>query len=130
MLTSFWDFHATLEDILHFSKTGNWHKLEEDSLGKTKNYSKRGISLLRPVPVIFLIFKECQSQDRSCAQAEIPEAYCVCRKELSVDTNSVEVAVFSQKLFFRFAKPLNIFCHKLTYNLVHFQNAQSFHFHE
>ena len=55
-LTSFWDFHTTLRDILHLSRTGNWQELEEPRHSleiekKMRKYSKRGMSLLRSLPV-------------------------------------------------------------------------------
>ncbi|CAI4223996.1 unnamed protein product [Auanema sp. JU1783] len=76
LLTTFWDFHVTLRDIIDFSSHQSWHKLADNNLTalgeadkRWRTYSNRGRSLLHPLP------------DRTCVEAAVPEEYCVCNIE-------------------------------------------------
>ena len=56
-LTSFYDIHATMQDILYF----------KGIVGPKGNLGERAISLFREIP-----------QHRTCKDAQIPAEYCLC----------------------------------------------------
>ncbi|XP_035826213.1 uncharacterized protein LOC101862804 [Aplysia californica] len=68
-LTSHFDVHATLKDVVHF--TGET---------RSRNSSRRGISLFGEIP-----------KGRTCEQAGIPAEYCVCNKLAKADVSPTVV---------------------------------------
>ncbi|WKY14085.1 hypothetical protein Q1695_004707 [Nippostrongylus brasiliensis] len=76
ILTSFWDFHQTMRDILHLSEFGDWELFKHDVSSNGVNCSQRGTSLLRPI------------KDRNCREAGVPDEYCMCHWETAVDHNT------------------------------------------
>ncbi|CAD5224334.1 unnamed protein product [Bursaphelenchus okinawaensis] len=85
-LTSFYDLFVTLQDINDLNKRNAWSELDNQIPGETlqpihefRKYSKRGLSLLRPIP------------NRTCDQAGIPEEYCICEREKQVSKKDTVV---------------------------------------
>ncbi|CDW54718.1 DUF229 domain containing protein [Trichuris trichiura] len=76
LLATHYDLHATL---LHLLDHSTWKSLERTS--KENAYSigplPRGLSLFRPLP-----------NDRSCQQAEIPEEYCTCGQQVTINAST------------------------------------------
>ncbi|XGW05133.1 hypothetical protein V3C99_015926 [Haemonchus contortus] len=79
VLTSFWDFYATMQDILQLGKSNEWEHLNEHTSNPIGNISSRGSSLLRPI------------RDRNCREAGVPDEFCMCHDELSLDTSEPRV---------------------------------------
>ncbi|KAK6025167.1 hypothetical protein OSTOST_08943, partial [Ostertagia ostertagi] len=73
VLTSFWDFYATMQDIRALSQSNEWEQLNGVTDFSTRNVSMKGLSLLRPI------------KDRNCKEAGIPDELCMCRNEIAVD---------------------------------------------
>ena len=65
-LTTTFDVHETLNDILNF-----------DVVNKPSSVSSRGISLFREIP-----------KERSCQDAGIPSHWCLCSEETIIDKDS------------------------------------------
>uniref|UniRef100_A0A5S6R4L0 Sulfatase N-terminal domain-containing protein n=1 Tax=Trichuris muris TaxID=70415 RepID=A0A5S6R4L0_TRIMR len=77
LLATHYDLHATL---LHLLDHPNWEALERaatDNLYGGATPLPRGLSLFRPLP-----------KDRSCRQADIPEEYCTCGRQVAVDSKT------------------------------------------
>lgn len=51
MLTSFWDFYVTMQDIRRLSEANSWEMLNDERNFLHRNHSKRGISLFASVKV-------------------------------------------------------------------------------
>nr|CDJ80911.1 Protein of unknown function DUF229 domain containing protein [Haemonchus contortus] len=79
VLTSFWDFYATMQDILQLDESNAWKHLNDHTSNSTSKISSRGSSLLRPI------------RDRNCREAGIPDEFCMCHEELALDTNEPRV---------------------------------------
>ncbi len=98
----------TLQDILQYS-VGNlsWN----GTLGYQEDwspYSKRGLSILRPLDL-----------NRTCEQAGIPEDYCACRIEESIDVEQPIVkaaAVAALQHLNKLLKPVVELCAVLKLN--------------
>ncbi|KAK6042540.1 hypothetical protein COOONC_19955 [Cooperia oncophora] len=75
VLTSFWDFYATMQDIRQLGQSNKWEHLYGNRTGSRANVFKKGLSLLRPIT------------DRNCREAGIPDELCMCRNEVIVDIN-------------------------------------------
>jgi len=67
-LSSYFDAHQTLLDILHADFGGNFSNIK-------KNSKSRGMSMLKELPM-----------DRSCREAGIPDTFCACEKWTAVDS--------------------------------------------
>lgn len=68
----------TLRDILDLQQRNAWSELQlkTQPLERFSEFSVYGLSLLRPLP-----------EKRSCEEAGIPDEYCICQNEKSVDIN-------------------------------------------
>lgn len=98
-LTSPYDMHQTLKDIISFSFMG------EDK----PNYTNKGISLFKPIP-----------EERTCADAGISENYCTCYKSKSVNitTNIIRrMGMFIVSEINKLLSPKSR-CHKLNLNSI------------
>lgn len=78
MLTTPFDLHATLTDILRNNFT---------DVNKALRLSTRGMSLFRPI-----------AKSRNCFSAGVPEEFCVCQEETPVNTSDEKVIVAANKL--------------------------------
>uniref|UniRef100_A0AC34F682 Uncharacterized protein n=1 Tax=Panagrolaimus sp. ES5 TaxID=591445 RepID=A0AC34F682_9BILA len=88
-LTSFWDLYITLKDILDLTTTNSWESLNNaiQDVPKFRQYSPRGLSLLRPIPT-----------KRNCLSAGIPEDFCICQRETQISVNDVRVQEAAKKV--------------------------------
>ncbi|KAJ1364399.1 hypothetical protein KIN20_024492 [Parelaphostrongylus tenuis] len=82
ILTTFWDFYVTMRDILDLGQNNKWEEFHGRKISQINaSYSRRGLSLLRPI------------KDRNCKEAGIPDQFCPCYGEASVDTTNLLVSV-------------------------------------
>ncbi|CAD5232252.1 unnamed protein product [Bursaphelenchus xylophilus] len=93
-LTSFYDLYVTLQDINYLNQHNSWDELAHQKPGFTlqpihrfRRFSKRGLSLLRPIPA-----------DRNCDQAGIPEEYCICQREKQISKEDPVVKRAAEEL--------------------------------
>ncbi|KRZ24220.1 hypothetical protein T4B_14372, partial [Trichinella pseudospiralis] len=78
LLATHYDLHATLVDLLDNGDT--WTTLEQRLAdARPPDTARRAHSLLLPLP-----------QDRGCAEADIPDIYCVCQTTVRRDNNETE----------------------------------------
>ncbi|XP_076368454.1 uncharacterized protein LOC143255917 isoform X1 [Tachypleus tridentatus] len=79
-LTTPYDLHATLENILNF--TGSSRPVDVQSVPSQliSNYSQRAVSLFKKVP-----------KERACEEAAIDEHWCTCIQSQKISPNSTEV---------------------------------------
>ena len=75
-LTTPFDVYETLVDIL-----------SQNYDGSQRAYNKRGLSLLYEIPL-----------NRSCQEAGIPDMYCLCHKNVLIDTKRIVVKKCAEKL--------------------------------
>uniref|UniRef100_A0A915EIA8 Sulfatase N-terminal domain-containing protein n=1 Tax=Ditylenchus dipsaci TaxID=166011 RepID=A0A915EIA8_9BILA len=123
-LTSFWDLYVTLRDVLDLQANNSWAQLCENSSNigipdaekKSREYSPRGHSLLRPLPPV-----------RTCDSAGIPEDFCICQREQIVNVTNPKVKSAASALIGHLNAMLADYsneCAKLQLKGIH--NAQTF----
>ncbi|KAI6218669.1 hypothetical protein M3Y99_01695400 [Aphelenchoides fujianensis] len=82
-LASFFDLYVTMRDLLDLQERNAWNELRdgEQPTARFRSFSPRGLSLLRRLPA-----------DRQCAEAGIPDEYCICQSEkpIGVDDPTVQ----------------------------------------
>lgn len=71
-----------MRDILDLQQRNAWSELKTKSQPKQRfrQFSAYGLSLLRPLP-----------KKRSCEEAGIPDEYCICQSEKSIDVQELIV---------------------------------------
>lgn len=78
LLTSPYDLYVTLQDILENQR--EWNRLERQRDLELFSGRGRGWSLFRPIPTV-----------RSCEEAGIPEEFCICQRESTVNVTDSRV---------------------------------------
>ncbi|KAI1711446.1 hypothetical protein Ddc_12892 [Ditylenchus destructor] len=135
-LVSFWDLYISLRDILDMHTNNTWSELDlrnknssqseagsflegtddYQPLKRFRQYSKRGLSLLRPLPKI-----------RNCDSAGVPEDFCICQREQIVNVSNPKVKSAAHYLIQHINAMLADYsneCAKLELKGIH--NAQTF----
>ncbi|KAK5980900.1 hypothetical protein GCK32_015342, partial [Trichostrongylus colubriformis] len=105
VLTSFWDFYATMQDIRQLSSSNKWKLFDSDAVATYSNSDfTKGLSLLRPI------------KDRNCKEAGIPKELCTCRDEITVDINEAIIWQLSNEIILHLNNLLKSsrHCAKLT----------------
>lgn len=98
---STFDIHETLMDVLR--ENFNAHQ------NQTHRGMKRGLSLLREVPT-----------NRTCKDAGVPSTYCLCREQVTVNVNDMQVREAGKALVYKLNKILSKYtkCMRIQYKKI------------